>query len=394
MATDDETLRVAISGGSMGGLFTGLALDRSDRAVDIDEVERSTQLRSRGAGIVAQPEMLDFVDDHGIVDSGAITTTTATRQYLDRNGDIEREYGESMTFTAWDALYRRLRDAFPEADYHVGRVTAGVDRAANQEQPDRGNRSRGHTGDEQVTLRFEEGNSRAADLAVIAEGGQSSSRGTLAPDVSPEYAGYVAWRGVTPEESVSPALGERFDDTFTFYEGPDDLVLAYLIPGPDGGTERGERRLNWVWYDAIERDERRRLLTDADGRTHEFSVPPGELRADVDEELLSAADDRLPDTFADLVRATDDRFVQTIYDLSVPRMVFGRACLLGDAAFVAHPHTAAGTAKAAADGIELAEALEESEEVGTALAEWEEARLDASRRLVAKGRQMGENYME
>ena len=41
-------------------------------------------------------------------------------------------------------------------------------------------------------------------------------------------------------------------------------------------------------------------------------------------------------------------------------MAFGRVCLIGDAAFVARPHAAAGTAKAAADAWALAEALDAS----------------------------------
>lgn len=60
---------------------------------------------------------------------------------------------------------------------------------------------------------------------------------------------------------------------------------------------------------------------------------------------------------ADLVAATADPFVGTIYDLAVLQMAVGRVCLPGDAAFVARPHTAAGTAKAAADGVELAATL-------------------------------------
>ena len=47
--------------------------------------------------------------------------------------------------------------------------------------------------------------------------------------------------------------------------------------------------------------------------------------------------------------ATPDPFVQTIVDVVVPRTVFGRVCLLGDAAFVVRPHTAGATAKAARD---------------------------------------------
>ena len=51
-------------------------------------------------------------------------------------------------------------------------------------------------------------------------------------------------------------------------------------------------------------------------------------------------------------------FVQLIVDVAVPRMVFGRICLLGDAAFALRPHAAVGTAKAAEDAWQLARALQ------------------------------------
>lgn len=372
-----KRLDVVVSGGSMGGLFTGLALRDDGHTVDVFE-QSTGELKSRGAGIVAQPRMLDFMDAHGVATPDAITTTTARRQYLNRSGAVEREYAQRMHFTSWDAVYRRLRDAFPDERYHLGRETTDID----------GN-------GETVTARFDDDETARADIAVVAEGGQSSTRDELLPAVEPEYAGYVAWRGVVPEDALPTTVREQFEGTFTFYHGADDLVLGYLIPGPDGGTAEGERRLNWVWYDNVrDRSERQRLLTDEDGGRHDFSVPPGNLRADVEGELFAAATERFPAVFTDLVAATDDPFVQTIYDLTVPEMVFDRICLLGDCAFVARPHTAAGTAKAAADGIELAEALEEGDEVTAALHDWEETRFDAGRRLVAEGKRMGDGYME
>jgi 2-polyprenyl-6-methoxyphenol hydroxylase-like FAD-dependent oxidoreductase len=53
---------------------------------------------------------------------------------------------------------------------------------------------------------------------------------------------------------------------------------------------------------------------------------------------------------AEVVTRIAEPFVQVIYDIEVSQMAFGRIALLGDAAFAVHPHAAAGTAKAAADG--------------------------------------------
>lgn len=382
-ATNPERLEVVVSGGSMGGLFTGLALRNDGHAVDVFE-QSSAELESRGGGIVAQPRILEFIEAADIATRSAFTTSTERRQYLDRDGDVRREYAETMTFTSWDAVYRLLRSEFPDDRYHMDR------RVVDVETDDGSSDGTGET----ARVRLANGDAERGALAVVAEGGRSSTRERLLDGVEPAFAGYVAWRGVVPETALPTAVREQFDDTFTFYHGPDELILGYFIPGPDGETAAGERRLNWVWYDGVDgRDERRRLLTDADGRRREFSVPPGTLRAAVEDERRAAAAERLPAVFADLVATTAEPFVQAIYDLTVPQMVLGRVCLLGDAAFVARPHTAAGTAKAAADGIELANAIRESESVTSALDRWEASRLEAGRQLVAQGRRMGEGYM-
>ena len=71
-------------------------------------------------------------------------------------------------------------------------------------------------------------------------------------------------------------------------------------------------------------------------------------------------------------------------------MVFGRVCLLGDAAFVVRPHTAAASAKAAADAAALASALRASApDIGAGLAAWERQRLPAGQSLLDYGVRLG-----
>jgi 2,6-dihydroxypyridine 3-monooxygenase len=70
-------------------------------------------------------------------------------------------------------------------------------------------------------------------------------------------------------------------------------------------------------------------------------------------------------------------------------VAFGRVCLMGDAAFAARPHAAAGTAKAAADAWALADALRATADVPAALRRWEPERLALGRQLLARVRDMG-----
>lgn len=94
---------------------------------------------------------------------------------------------------------------------------------------------------------------------------------------------------------------------------------------------------------------------------------------------------------AEMVVRTPQPFVQTIVDVEVPRMVFGRVCLIGDAAFTARPHAAAGTATAAENGWTPAASLMDTEgDVDAALRAWESVHLELGRNLVARAREVGE----
>ncbi len=92
---------------------------------------------------------------------------------------------------------------------------------------------------------------------------------------------------------------------------------------------------------------------------------------------------------ADVVVSTEQPFVQVIFDVDVPKMAFDRVCLIGDAAFVARPHAAAGTAKAAADAWSLAAALQGATAVPSALRAWEPGQLALGRKLLERTRRIG-----
>jgi 2,6-dihydroxypyridine 3-monooxygenase len=107
-------------------------------------------------------------------------------------------------------------------------------------------------------------------------------------------------------------------------------------------------------------------------------------------EIRALAAARLPGPMAEVIARASSLFVQVINDVEIERMALGRVCLIGDAAFLARPHAAAGTAKAAADAWALAEALTAHDDVEAALAAWEPGQLGLGARLVARARRMGE----
>ncbi len=225
---------------------------------------------------------------------------------------------------------------------------------------------------------------------MCADGVSSASRRALQPDAAEAYAGYVAWRGMVPEAELSTESSSPLTDSITYYVYANSHILVYPIPGLDGSVEPGQRLINFVWYrNYLPGGDVDDLLTDRNGERRDLSIPPGLVADHHVAEMRATAAARLPGQLAEVVEKTQQPFVQVVYDIGVERMVFGRACLLGDAAFSARPHAAAGTAKAADDGWALAAALEAAGEVPAALAAWEPRQLEVGRNLLERTRRIG-----
>ena len=107
------------------------------------------------------------------------------------------------------------------------------------------------------------------------------------------------------------------------------------------------------------------------------------VRDDFVQQQKGIAERILPTVFGQLVAQTNEPFIQTISDLSVPRMAFGRVCILGDAAFVPRPHTAAGLSKAATNAVALANSIANSSNVDVvkALKRWEPHQIELGNNL-------------
>jgi 2,6-dihydroxypyridine 3-monooxygenase len=218
------------------------------------------------------------------------------------------------------------------------------------------------------------------------------TRAKLLPGVTPAYSGYVAWRGTMPESALSPATFAALSDAITYQVLPGSHILVYPIPAASGSVVPGQRLMNFVWYRNVaagaEFDD---LMTDSTGIRRPVSLPPGTARAEFVDRLRADAAARLAPVIAEAVLGSAEPFVQAVFDIEVPRMALGRICLVGDAAFAVRPHAAAGTAKAAADGWELAAQLvEHGGAVEPALAEWERRQLRLGRDLLVRNREIGD----
>lgn len=369
--------RALVVGGSLAGLLAATTLRAA--GWDVGVFERSSgPLKGRGGGLVLQPDVLDALRFAGIAAPADLGVPSDDRIYLDRHDRVISRTFMPQTQTSWDKLHGLMQDALAPEAIHRGERLVSFTQSSTR-----------------VTALFASGRVEEADLLIGADGALSAVRAALSPKSEPRYAGYVAWRGLVPEGALGTGAAATLASAFAFQQGRDHLLLEYRIPGEDGSVDAGRRRWNWVWFRKVpEGRDLAHLLTDRQGATHRFSLPPGDVQDGPVDELRESAALLLAPTLRDLVLATARPFIQAIVDLTVPRMVFGRALLIGDAAFVPRPHTAGGAAKAAADALALARALEGAGPAVTdRLAAWETERLAAGAAMCAWGVSMGNRIM-
>jgi 2-polyprenyl-6-methoxyphenol hydroxylase-like FAD-dependent oxidoreductase len=361
-----------VIGGSMSGLFAAILLRRSGWEADIYE-RVDVGLIGRGAGIVTHAEMRAVLRAAGCDPSHDLGVDVTMRRTLDRQGRVAGECACPQTLTSWDRVFRMLRAEFPGDRYHVGKGLARI-----------------HQAGDRVTAHFADGSSAEGDLLVGADGFRSNVRGEVLPEVKPTYAGYIAWRGLVDESALPPKVHADIFDAMVFGLPPNEQFISYPVAGRDNDLRSGRRRCNFVWYrPAEEATELRRLLTDASGQFHALGIPPPLVRDDVIASLRDASRSLLAPQLDAVVSLTPQPFLQPIFDVETTRMAVGRVALIGDAAFLARPHVAAGVTKAAEDAMALAKALGADDDIAVALAAFEHERIPQNRRIMQRGRDLG-----
>lgn len=365
---------VIIVGGSLGGLSAGLFLRAIGCSVTI--LERSpVPLSGLGAGIVLNPATVRYFTQQGSPALSTISVASQWLRYIDQQGATVAEAPYAYRFSAYTTLYRILLQAFGTETYHLG--TTAVSFTQDEEG---------------VTVYCQGGAKLRCDLLVCADGIRSTARRQLLPNVELAYAGYVAWRGLVRTQELPPAITEGLTDAITYYLMPQSHLLTYPIPGNEGNAQDALPLLNWLWYRNVAAGSPlQQVMTDRTGTVRDVSIPPGAVRAENAAQLRLEASAALPLLLVNLINQTDQPFLQAVMDCAVPQMAFGRVCLIGDAAFVARPHAAAGTAKAVEDGWQLSLALQAANgNVAEALGAWEPRQLALGAAVLARTRIAGQ----
>ena len=340
---------VLIAGAGIGGLTAALALLK--RGIDVDVYEQARELKEIGAGLQLSANGNRVLYALGLGDE-------LQRLACEATGKEVRLWNSGQTWKLFDlGAVSVARYGFPYFMLYRPDLLDILAQAVRQQKPDAIHldaRCIGLSQDgSRIALHFERGEA-TGDALVGADGVHSRIRQALFGADTPEFTGLVAWRGTIP---MSRLPGHMRRLIGTNWIGPGAHVVHYPV-------HRGEY-MNFVGI--AERGDWQVESWTAQGTTAECANDFRGWHPDV-HRMIGGID--APFKWALMGRPP------------MKQWTVGRATLLGDACHPALPMLASGAAMAIEDGFILARALEAYADVETALARYESARSERTRRVV------------
>jgi 2-polyprenyl-6-methoxyphenol hydroxylase-like FAD-dependent oxidoreductase len=316
-------VRVIVVGGGIAGLSAAIGLRRSAHEVIV--LERAPRIDPIGAGLTLFANAMSALDRLGMHDAVAAHGAPAKRSAIltwegPELAQVPRDLLEGTIAIHRADLQRELAAA-------AGEVRLGAEINAVEQH------------DDGVVARGADGSEERGDLLIGADGLSSVIRSAIA-DVRPRYAGYTAWRGVSPVPvepgrlTESWGVGERF-----------------------GLVDIGRGRTYWFATKNAPEGE------------------PDEPEGKKAEILRRFSGWHEP--IAAIVESADEGAIlrNDVYYLEpLPRWSAGRVVLVGDAAHATTPGVGQGAAQAVEDAVVLADRLVPSGHLATALGEYEAIR--------------------
>ena len=199
MSAFSSPRRAVIVGGSLGGLITAHLLKRAGWQVQVNE-RVAEDISSRGAGLATHPELVAAFRQAGLTIDESLGVAVSRRSFVDADGAERMECTIPQVLTSWNRLFAMLRQPLAAGEYLKGRRFV---------------QARTSAGGRRIEELFADGGMEMADLLVGADGLRSTVRQRCDAQSRPDYAGYVAWRGRLPADSLRGTPADSLLGRFT-----------------------------------------------------------------------------------------------------------------------------------------------------------------------------------
>jgi len=342
---------VLIAGAGIGGLTAALALLKL--GFDVDLYEQARELKEVGAGLNLSANGNRALHALGVLDD-------LKPLACDLTGKEIRLWNTGQTWKLFDlGAVSVERYGFPYLAVYRPDLLSVLANAVRREKADAIHLNSWCVGftqeDGRVTLKLKGGGEVSGDALIGADGVHSKIRQALFGDDKPEFTGIMAWRATVPMQRLPKHMARMVG---TNWVGSGANVVHYPV-------RRGEM-MNFIG--SVERDDWKTESWTTRGTAEECANDYKGWHEEVHLMIRNA-----PSLFkwALLGRSPMDRWT------------IGHVSLLGDACHPTLPSLGQGAMMAIEDGFVLARCFERySSDVGTALARYEDARRDRTRRVV------------
>lgn len=341
--------KIAVIGAGLGGAAAGALLQQAGFAVDV--YEQAESFSRLGAGIHVGPNVMKVFRRLGLEDALSamgshpdhwFSRDGETGDYLARIklGDFAvKEYGAPYLTVHRGDMHALEMSTLTPGSVHFGKHLTTVE--------DR---------DDDVLLRFADGTTATADIAIGADGINSKLRETLLGPEVPNYSGWVGHRALIRAERL-PA-GFVFEDCVKWWSADRHMMVYFTTESRDEYYfVSGVPHPPWAFVGSSVRSDR--------------------------EELHEAFASYCPLIHALIDSAEDVSKWPLLNRSPLPLWSKGRLVLLGDACHPMKPHMAQGAGMAIEDAAMLTRCLQQTGLSGyrTAFALYEASRKDRATRV-------------
>jgi 2-polyprenyl-6-methoxyphenol hydroxylase-like FAD-dependent oxidoreductase len=361
-AKQQSNCTAVIIGASLSGLMTGIALAKVGLTVTI--LERVCAERRSGA--ILQ------------VDSGErdLLPTAVFLRKLASGGMRSAE--------AWSSIEARLRkevETNPLIDlrFDTRIVTVEQDNKSAWVITDNGETFKG-------------------DILIGADGHRSTVRRLVAPNKpNATFAGYLIWVAIVEEQNIPEHYRPGPNPGLAMPNGIGDFLLGSVIPGVDGSSVIGKRRLGWAWYDNTQNDLLKHLGC-VKGTVVQHSLTGPNIPEHTLKELAKKATQRWSQPWLSAIQhsiSTRNLIGTPIAEYVPDVLVNGRIALVGDAAHLPTPLTASGFNASLIDAATLADCFAkgvEGDAAAKALSQYQSRRLKEARQIVQAGQSFSHSF--